>query len=172
MKAAVFANIIHTIQINMIKVRLQIADGAIEDTADKYGLVYLKADNRFAAPTKGFETSKYAEQPGSNINPKTVDDEFDYKVEFFVKANGDLANANAAIAAFNSLLYTKDADGIKTFKQITFYNDYKKVKIVGYPNPIEEATDFWRDSNGNAADVVCVEWTIKVNDPTLCDFNI
>ena len=172
MKAAVFANIIHTIQINMIKVRLQIADGAIEDTADKYGLVYLKADNRFAAPTKGFETSKYAEQPGSNINPKTVDDEFDYKVEFFVKANGDLANANAAIAAFNSLLYTKDADGIKTFKQITFYNDYKKVKIVGYPNPIEEATDFWRDSNGNAADVVCVEWTIKENDPTLCDFNI
>ena len=172
MKAAVFANIIHTIQINMIKVRLQIADGAIEDTADKYGLVYLKADNRFAAPTKGFETSKYAEQPGSNINPKTVDDEFDYKVEFFVKANGDLGNANAVIANFNSLLYIQDADKIKTFKQVTFYNDYKKVKIVGYPTPIAEATDFWRDSNGNAADVVCVEWTIKVNDPTLCDFNI
>ena len=172
MKAAVFANIIHTIQINMIKVRLQLADGAIEASADKYGVVYLKADNRSAAPTKGFETSKYAEQPGSNINPKTVDDEFDYKVEFFVKANGDLGNANAVIANFNSLLYTQDADKIKTFKQVTFYNDYKKVKIVGYPTPIVEATDFWRDSNGNAADVVCVEWTIKVNDPTLCDFNI
>lgn len=156
----------------MIKVRLQIADGSIEDTADKYGLVYIKADSRFSAPTKGFETSKYAEQPGSNINPRTVDDEFDYKVEFFVKANGDLANANATIAAFNSLLYTKDAEGIKTFKQITFYNDYKKVKIVGYPNPIEEATDFWRDSRGKVSDVICVEWTIKVNDPTLCDFNI
>ena len=172
MKAAVFANIIHTIQISMIKVRLQIADGAIEDTADKYGLVYLRADNRFAAPTKGLETSKYAEQPGSNINPKTVDDEFDYKVEFFVKADGNLGNANSVIASFNSLLYTQDADKIKTFKKVTFYNDYKKVKIVGYPSPIEEATDFWRDSKGKAADVVCVEWTIKVNDPTLCDFNI
>lgn len=173
MKAAVFASIIHKRhQRKMIKVRLQIADGAIEDTADKYGLVYLRADNRFAAPTKGFETSKYAEQPGSNINPKTVDDEFDYKVEFFVKADGDLGNANSVIASFNSLLYTQDADKIKTFKKVTFYNDYKKVKIVGYPTPIAEATDFWRDSNGNTADVVCVEWTIKVNDPTLCDFNI
>ena len=156
----------------MIKVRLQIADGNIEDTADKYGLVYLSADNRFAAPTKGFETSKYAERPGSNIIPRTVDDEFEYKVNFFIKVDGDLENANQKIAAFNSLLYTKDADNIKTFKQVTFYNDYKRVKIVGYPNPIEEATDFWRDSNGKVADVVCVEWTIKVNDPTLCDFNI
>lgn len=156
----------------MIKVRLQIADGAIEDTADKYGLVYLSADNRLAAPTKGYEVSKYIEQPGSNIIPKTVDDEFDYLVKFFVKADGDIGNANAVIASFNSLLYTNDQDNIKTFKQVTFYNDYKKVKIVGYPNPIAEATDFWRDSKGNAADVVCVEWTIKVNNPTLCDFNI
>ena len=156
----------------MINVRLQIADGNIENTADKYGLVYLSADNRFAAPTKGFEISKYAESPGSNIIPRTVDDEFEYKVKFFIKADGDLENANQKIAAFNSLLYTKDADNIKTFKQVTFYNDYKKVKIVGYPSPIEEATDFWRDSRGKQADVVCVEWTIKVNDPTLCDFNI
>lgn len=156
----------------MIKVSLQIADGNIEDTADKYGLVYLSADSRLAAPTKGYETSKYAEQPGSNIIPKTVDDEFDYKVKFFVKADGDLGNANDVITSFNAQLYTEDNDHIKTFKRVSFYNDYKKVKIVGYPTPIAEATDFWRDSNGKAADVVCVEWTIKVNDPTLCDFNI
>lgn len=156
----------------MIKVRLQIADGTIEDTADKYGLVYLKADSRFAAPTKGFETSKYAEQPGSNINPKTVDDEFDYKVEFFIKADGDIRNANSIIANFNSLLYTQDDDKIKTFKEVIFYNDYKKVKIVGYPSPISEATEFWRDGMGRQADVVCVEWAIHVNNPTLCDFNI
>lgn len=155
----------------MIKVRVQIADGEIKDTIE-YGLIYLESDSRFSAPTKGFEESTYAEQPGSNIDPKTVDDKFDYKVKFFVKADRDLENANQKIAAFNSLLYTKDADNIKTFKQVTFYNDYKKVKIVGYPKPIEEATDFWRDSRGKQADVVCVEWTIMVNDPTLCDFNI
>lgn len=156
----------------MIKVRLQIADGEIVDTADTYGFVYLEADNRFAAPVKGFEKSSYPEQPGINLDPKTVDDEFEYKVKFFVKADGDLENANQKIAAFNSLLYTKNADNIKTFKQVTFYNDYKKAKIVGYPSPIKEATDFWRDSRGKQADVVCVEWTINVNDPTLCDFNI
>ena len=156
----------------MIKVRLQIADGEIVDTADTYGLVYLEADNRFAAPVKGFEKSSYPEQPGTNLDSKTVDDEFEYKVKFFVKADGDLENANQKIAAFNSLLYTKDADNIKTFKRVTFYNDYKKVKIVGYPSPIKEATDFWRDSRGKQADAVCVEWTINVNDPTLCDFNI
>lgn len=156
----------------MIKVRLQIAGEEIKDTASEYGLVYLSADNRFAAPVKGFETSSYPEQPGTNLDPKTVDDEFEYKVKFFVKADGDLENANQKIAAFNSLLYTKDTDNIKTFKQVTFYNDYKKSKIVGYPSPIEEATDFWRDSRGKQADVVCVEWTIMVNDPTLCDFNI
>lgn len=156
----------------MIKVRLQIADGEIVDTADTYGLVYLEADSRFAAPIKGFEKSSYPEQFGTNLDPRTVDDEFEYKIKFFIKAYGDLKNANAVIAAFNSLLYTKDTDGLKTFNRVTFYNDYKKVKIVGYPSPIEEATDFWRDSRGKQADVVCVEWTIKVNDPTLCDFNI
>lgn len=156
----------------MIKVRLQIADGEIKDTVSEYGLVYLQADSRFAAPVKGFEKSSYPEQPGINLDPRTVDDEFEYKVKFFVKADGNLENANHKIAAFNALLYTKDAENIKTFKQVTFYNDYKKVKIVGYPSPIEEATDFWRDSRGKQADVVCVEWTINVNNPTLCDFNI
>ena len=156
----------------MIKVRLQIADGEINDTASEHGLVYLEADSRFAAPVKGFEKSPYPEQPGTNLDPKTVDDEFEYKVKFFVNASAGIDNANQKIAAFNSLLYTKDADNVKTFKQVTFYNDYKKVKIVGYPSPIEEGTDFWRDSRGKQADVVCVEWTINVNDPTLCDFNI
>lgn len=156
----------------MIKVRLQIAGEEIKDTASEYGLVYLEADSIFAAPVKGYEKSSYPEQPGTNLDPKTVDDEFEYKVKFFVKADGELENANEKIAAFNSLLYTKDADNIKTFKQATFYNDYKKVKIVGYPSPIEQATDFWRDSRGKQADVVCVEWTIMVNNPTLCDFNI
>ena len=156
----------------MITVRLKIADEEIKDTASEYGLVYLESDSRMAAPLKAFEKSTYAEQPGSNIDPKTVDEEFDYKVKFFVKADGDLGNANAVIAKFNALLYTQDKDNVKTFNQVEFYNDYKKVMIVGYPSPISEATDFWRDSKGREADVVCVEWTIHVNNPTLCNFNI
>ena len=155
----------------MIKVRLQIADGDIFDTADNYGLVYLSADSRFHAPIKQREVTTYPEQEGENISTKTVDDAFDYKVTWFVKAEGSLGNANAVIAKFNALLYYQ-VDDIKTFKQVTFYNDYKKVKIVGTPSPIQEATEFWRDQSGKQHDVVQVEWVIRVSKPSLCDFNL
>lgn len=88
----------------MIKVRLQIADGAIQDTYDAYGLIYISADHRLAAPTKGFEKTSYAEQAGENIDPRTVDDAFDYTVKFLVTCpNNDIVNANKKIAAFTRL---------------------------------------------------------------------
>lgn len=155
----------------MIRVRLQIGDGKIYDTEQQYNLVYVSSDNRFAAPTKEFETTSYPEQSGVNIHPKTTDNSFDYKVSFFVKANGSLENANQFIKAFNAQLY-EEVDGVKEFKQVSFYNDYKKVKIVGYATPIQEATEFFRDSNGTQHDIVVVEWVIKVGNPNLCDFNL
>ncbi len=155
----------------MIKVRLQISDGEVLDTADHFGLVYLNADRRFEAPLKEFEKTSYPEQEGENIHPVTVSDAFDYKVTWFVKADGSLDNANAVIARFNSLLYTQEGD-IKTFNQVTFYDDYKKVKIVGIPNLIQETTEFWRDASGKQHDVVCVEWIVRVSKPSLCDFNL
>lgn len=155
----------------MIKVRLQIGEENIVDTADEYGLIYLSADHRFAAPLKEFEKSSYPEEEGEHINAKSVDDAFDYKTTWFVKADGSLDNANAVIARFNSLLYTQEGD-VKTFKQVIFYNDYKKVKIVGTPSPISEAKEFWRDQRGRQHDVVQVEWVIRVSKPSLCDFNL
>lgn len=155
----------------MIRVRLQIDDRDILDTIDGYGLVYVSSDHRFEAPIKEFDKTSYPEQEGENIIAKTVSDAFDYKVKWFVKADGSLANANAVIARFNSRLYTTEGD-VKSFRRVTFYNDYKKVKIVGTPSLIQEATEFWRDANGKQHDVVCVEWTIRVTNPSLCDFNI
>ena len=155
----------------MIKVRLQIGDGEILDTIDGYGLVYLSADSRFAAPIKEFEKTSYPEEEGEHILAKTVSDAFDYKVTWFIQANGSLGNANAVIARFNSLLYTQEGD-IKSFNRATFYNDYKRVKIVGTPSLIQEATEFWRDQSGKQHDVVCVEWVIRVSRPSLCDFNL
>ena len=174
MKDVAFASIILKLKKKMIKVRLQIGDGPIENTSDKHSLVYLSSDTFFSAPLRSFESSKYPEQDGENIHPATVYEPFDYKVKFFVQAEPGLNNANQKIAAFNNLLYTKDASGLKTFKRVIFYNDYKKVKIVGYPSLIKEATedDFWRDSRGNVADVVCVEWSIRVDKPQECDFNL
>lgn len=155
----------------MIKVRLQIDGGEILDTIDGYGLVYVSSDHRFGSPIKEFDKTSYPEQEGENIIAKTVSDAFDYKTTWFIKADGSLGNANMVIARFNSMLYAQDGD-IKSFKQVTFYNDYKKVKIVGTPSLIQGATEFWRDANGKQHDVVCVEWTIRVSKPKLCDFNL
>lgn len=156
----------------MIKVRIQIDGGMILDSDEAYGLVYLSSDHRFDAPLKEMESTSYPEQSGKNINPKTVMDAFDYTVRFFVRAEGSLKNANAIISSFNSTLYKQDADGIMTFNRVVFYNDYKRVKIVGIPHLISEATDFWRDDKGKTSDVVCVDWVITVDKPEECDFNL
>jgi len=154
----------------MIKVRLQIGDGGIVDTENQYGFIYLDSDKRVGPPSKGFEKTSYPEEEGEHILPKTVDDAFDYKVKFFIQADS-LANANAKISAFNSALYTKSGD-VKTYKPVTFYNDYKRHKIVGYPSEIAEAEEFWRDRKNQVNDVVVVEWNIRVTKPSLCDFNL
>ena len=154
----------------MIKVRLQIGSGSIVDTETQYGFIYLDSDKRVGPPSKGFEKTSYPEEEGEHILPKTVDDAFDYKVKFFVQATS-LANANARISTFNSALYTKSGD-VKTYNQVTFYNDYKRHKIVGYPSEIAEAEEFWRDRTNQVNDVVVVEWTIRVTKPSLCDFNL
>lgn len=155
----------------MIRVRLQIEDGNVYFTDEKYGLIYVNGDKRFAAPTREFESTTYPEQAGKNIIPITVDEAFAYNVKFFIKADGKIDNANNVIATFNKSLYTQNGD-LKTFKQVTFYDDYKKVKIVGYPQPIKEASEFWRDAHGIQHDVVVAEWSIEVDNPNLCDFNL
>lgn len=155
----------------MITVRIKIGDGAITDT-QAYGLVYLDSDKRVGAPSKGFEATSYPEEEGEHIIPKSVDAAFDYKVKFFIQADS-LENANEKIDAFNATLYTQESvGGVKTYKQVEFYNDYKRHKIVGYPSEIPEATDFWRDPDNQVNDVVVVEWNIRVTKPSLCDFSL
>lgn len=155
----------------MITVRLQIADGEVTDT-QQYGFIYIDSDKRVGVESKGFESTSYPEEEGEHIIPKTVDNAFDYKVKFFIQADS-VNNANDKIDAFNQLLYTQDPEtGVKTFKQVTFYNDYKRHMIVGYPNEISEATEFWRDRTNQLQDIVVIEWTIRVTKPSLCDFSI
>ena len=155
----------------MLTARLQIADGEITDTQE-YGFIYIDSDKRVGADTKGFESTSYPEEEGEHIIPKTVDAAFDYKVKFFIQADA-VENANDKIDAFNAMLYTKDAEtGVKTYKQVTFYNDYKRHKIVGYPSEISEASEFWRDRRNQLQDIVIIEWTIRVTKPSLCDFSI
>ena len=155
----------------MITVRLKIGDGEITDTQD-FGFIYLDSDKRVGPESKGFETTAYPEEEGEHILPKSVDDAFDYKVKFFIQAD-TLESANAKIDAFNKSLYTQEAGSdTKVFKQVEFYNDYKRHKIVGFPFEISEATDFWRDHRSQIEDIVIIEWTIRVIKPSLCDYNL
>lgn len=159
----------------MIRVRLQIADGEIVDTYDAYRLIYMDVKEHIFAPELvDFETSTHAEEEGEEIDPRTTFKAFDYVVQFLVEApNSNIDNANRRIATFNKLLYdeTEDSD-IKVFKQVSFFNDDDKVKIVGYPKLISKATEFWRDRHGRQHDAVQVEWTIRVNKPSKCDFEL
>lgn len=153
---------------------IKIGDGEVLDSYVGHGLIYLKSDNRTEAPVKKRDTTSYAEEAGDHIDPRTVQNCFDYKVQFIIEApNKNLQNANAVIAAFNKKLYTQPADSdIRTYKEITFYNDYKRVKIVGLPDPIAEPKELYRRQNGDVMDCAVVELTIHVSDPTKCDFDM
>lgn len=159
---------------NFIKVRLQIENGTIDDTYDKWGFIYIEADHRTAAPEKELEVTTYAEQEGENVDPRTVDASFDYNVKFLIETpNTDKENANVKIKAFNDAIRTRTQNSdIKTCKTITFYNDYKRVKIVGIPEPIAEPKEFYRQKNGNVLDCVLIELKIHVPKPSLCDFSL
>lgn len=163
----------------MIRVRLRISDGPITDTTE-YGLVYLDSDKRVGNETKGFEATSYPEEEGEHIYPKTVFAPFEYTVKFFIQADpvedGDtdaekhLKTINAKIDAFNHLLYDEDEDGQLTFHQVAFFNDLKRHKIVGYPQLMSNATDFWRDPSRQVNDIAVVEWVIRVTKPSLCEY--
>lgn len=156
----------------MINVRIKIGDGSVQDTYAAHKLIYQESDHRTEAPIKKRETTSYAEEAGEHIDPRTVQDAFDYKVRFIIDGqNTNLANVNAIVAAFNAKLYTQEAGSdIRTYKEVTFYNDYKRVKIVGLPEPIAEPQELRRSKNGY--DFAIVELTIHVSDPTKCDFNL
>ncbi|MCM1216507.1 MAG: hypothetical protein NC209_03845 [Alistipes sp.] len=158
----------------MIRVRLQIGDDEILDTFEGWGFIYMDADERTEAPIKTRETTSYAEEAGEHIDPRTVQDAFDYKVKFLIECpNKNLQNANAKIAAFNKALYTSSHNNdIRTYKDVTFYNDFNRVKIVGLPEPIAQPTDFYRKQDGSVLDCAQVEFKIRVSDPTKCDFNL
>lgn len=158
----------------MIRVRIKIGEGQIQDTYEAYGLIYKEADNRMEAPVKKHDASSYVEQAGENVDSRTVQDAFDYKVQFIVEApNRNLENANSVIATFNRALYEPSQDSdIRVYKEVTFYNDYKRVKIVGIPEPITEAESLFRRKNGEVMDCAVVSFTIRVCDPAKCDFDL
>ena len=155
---------------NVINVRLQIGDGEILDTFEAHKLIYKVADNRTEAPIKKRDTTSYAEEAGEHTDKRTVQDAFDYTVTFVIDGQDkDLKRVNEIIAAFNKKLYIhEDGSDIRTYKEVTFYNDFKPCKIVGIPEPIAECKEFHKSMNGY--EFAEVNLKIRVSDPTKCNF--
>lgn len=151
---------------DMIKADIHIEGGSKVDTYEAYGFIYISADNRLGAPYKEMDKTTYPEQDGENVYPLAVKDAFDYNVRFLVEG-ASLNSINNKISTFNSALVSNT----NMFKKVTFYNYDRKVKIVGYPKPIAEAEDFWYTSLGEKTQSAIVPFTIRVVNPTECDFN-
>ena len=69
----------------MIRVKIQINNNVIEDSYDKWGFIFLSADNRVDAPIKAFDEISYIESAGKEIDTRTVADSFEYKTRFLVE---------------------------------------------------------------------------------------
>ena len=151
---------------------MQIGDGAVVDTYERWRMIYVDADERTEAPIKKRATTSYAEEDGEHTDSRSVRDAFDYKVTFLVEGvAGDLNSVNGHIRQFNNEIVSRDGD-VATFKQIKVYNDYNGVMIAGLPEPIAEPQKMYKTKAGEDSDCAVVELTIRVSDPSECDFNM
>lgn len=155
----------------MIRAKIQIEDGLSKDTFNEWGLIYKVGDRRFSPPEKKIDEVSYPEEQGVHIDERTVYDKFDYTVSFII--SGSYGIANDKIQAFNKAIREESSSlGVHRCKKITLYDYYKRCKIVGYPQLLEEVKESdYRRCKGQD-DFVIVDLTINVVNPSLCDFNL
>lgn len=158
----------------MVGVKLQIGEGEIFDTYEKWGLIYLDADKYTESPIKPRDTTSYPEDAGEHVDKRTVQAAFDYSVRFAIDTPNSLpTSANAIIDAFNRALYeTVGGSNVRRYQEVTFYNDFDQVMIVGLPEPIAQPEEWYRSRNKRTNDIAVVEFKIRVNDPSKCNFNL
>lgn len=158
----------------MINSLMQIEDGEVFDAFDRYGFIYKSSDRRFSPPEKKRDVTSYAEEDGEHVDPRTVYDVFDYNVEFVIDTtNEDLVNVNSKIAAWNrDVRVTNDYNSIRRCKTITFYDYYKRCKIVGTPEIIESVDEDKYHRRYRGLDCVVIGLKIHVSEPSKCDFNL
>lgn len=153
----------------MIRARIKIGNGEIYDAYDKYGFVYLDADERTAPDIQDYTSTKYVEDAEEHVDPRTIEVSFDYKIKFLVEApNGNYKSVNNRIDDFNKLLFTRGESGVLNAQKITIYNDLNRVKIVGYPKPISEPTEVFHTDSYGGSDWIAFELTIHVSNPKEC----
>lgn len=112
-------------------------------------------------PIKTFYNLKF-----KNIKLETGSDSTPY-----TKAKNEYPTVNSLVAKYNNDIRVIDGNGLFKSKTISFFNDYKFVKIVGIPKPIESPDTLSRRMRMETADHAEVELVIEVKNPLLCDFD-
>lgn len=155
----------------MISIKFKVGSGSIVDAYDTYHLIYLSSDNVTSAPSKELESTSYPEEEGEHVSDITASAAFDYKTTFLVEGT-TLADVNSKVAAFNNAIMTYNSTThLRRVSKLTLYNAYKGVMIVGYPKPLAEATEMWRDSTGQSYAAAKVELVMRVAKPSDCNFS-
>lgn len=158
----------------MTKSLIQIEGGEVWDFYEKFGFIYMDADERTAPDEKEDAVSSYAEEPGEHRDGRTVDAPFDYTARFLVEAEGsDADNVNKKIAAFNNAVRETIPDSdVKRKREIAFYNLNNRCKIVGTAEVIAVPKEAQYAHRAGLADYADIELKIRVSDPGKCDFLI
>lgn len=109
---------------------------------------------------RGDVATDYIPQPGED----------GYEQFYHEGTRMDMRTANDLIAEFNDRIRTRLTNGVYQYKRITFWDKHKRRKIVGWAQPIgQEPEDFFYC---HCESVAVLEMTIKVDNPSLCDFNV
>lgn len=149
----------------MLRVSFSFDGGdSVHDSYDRYRWIYVDSDDAFSAPLKENDKVAY-ENGGLAYTNKYHEKEFDYKINF-VARGVNRTEDDAANAYLNTFM--EDIHTGEEMNEITFYNPYKGVKIVGVYKEVEEKNFLRREG---VEDCVRIELTLRVLDPSKCDFD-
>lgn len=147
------------------QIRIKIGSDAIKNMETDLKFYLMESTDILTPPQREYETEVFPESSGVSIYPVTSDEQFDYNIKLCYFGSED--SANLAISAFNTSLFTKIGD-LKTAKELTIYNDFKRVMVVGYVKSIKTDTT----NSIKSRDVVIFDFLVQVTNPNKCNFNL
>lgn len=158
----------------MMRADIQIENGERQDTRDAFGLTYLSSDKLLAAPVRAYEATSYAEQAGENIDPRTTEEAFDFKITFCTESidpRVSMRRTSTLIKKINDALFSRTQGGdIMTARKVTIYDYPRNRVIVGYPKPITEPEDD-QYFISRSQEFAVVSLNLRVTNPNECDFD-
>lgn len=145
------------------ELRLQIEDGDIVNL-ESMGFHLMESTNVVVPPQRDYETEDFPENDGVKVYKRVAYKSFDYTVKLLYM--GDLDGLNEAIRAFWNSMFSGAGfgDDTRVPYNITLYNDYKAVAMVGIAKSISDMEQIIEVRKG----CYILEFTMLVPEPKKC----